>query len=236
MRGDPGADERLERGKAINLQIAAPHFDGLVLTPDRPLSYWRTLGRCTQARGFRHGTEVRGGCIVPTLGGGLCLLSNALFLAACDLGWTILERHGHTLEAAPPPDDVVWGLDATVFWPHVDLRVAPASGAARLEVKVRDNALIIRVHARVPLATRTRLLGVADVTYERDGMRFRANRVIRHVHDAPSGALLSRDVVASNRRRLLHTHDMRRNCLTCDESSCHARPREATLLSIRESA
>src|SRR5262245_10026368 len=48
----PGRDPILERGKWTNLAIAAPHFDGVGLSPDRPLSFWRTLGRPTAERGF----------------------------------------------------------------------------------------------------------------------------------------------------------------------------------------
>src|SRR5688500_8726165 len=44
-RTDPHADPQLEAGKRVNVALAAPAFDGLVLAPDRPLSFWRALGR-----------------------------------------------------------------------------------------------------------------------------------------------------------------------------------------------
>lgn len=224
-RADDGADPVLERGKRVNLRIAAPHFHGLTLSAQRPLSFWRALGRATARRGFRHGMELRGGCIVPTLGGGLCLLSNALFRMACELGWTILQRHGHTIEAVPD-DHPVWGLDATVFWPHVDLCIAPRAGRALLGVEVVGEALRIRVYSRSRLPHRVVLRSVGDVTYRRHGQPVRANCVTRELYDIDTGRLHARDVVANNRRRLLHTDEMRRNCLTCDESGCHARPRD----------
>jgi vancomycin resistance protein VanW len=225
-RTDPGTDLILDQGKRINVALAAPHFDGLVLSPDRPLSFWRALGRCTEARGFRLGMELRGGCIVPTLGGGLCRLSNALFRMACELGWIILERHGHTLEATPPaPDEPVWGLDATVLWPHVDLRVAPRQGTAVLGVRVIGDRLIIEAHGSEPARVRTELHSAGDVTYEQRGERVRANQVVRCLFDHDTGALLRRDVVAMNRRRLLYSHEQRRNCLSCNDVICLARPR-----------
>jgi vancomycin resistance protein VanW len=224
-RTDPGADPTLDQGKRINVALAAPHFDGLVLSPETPLSFWRTLGRCTAARGFRPGMELRGGCIVPTLGGGLCRLSNALFGMACELGWTIIERHGHTMEATPPlPDEPVWGLDATVLWPHVDLRVAPRHEALRLGVQVTGDHLIIQVHSTQPSPVRALLHDAGDVIYQHQGQRIRANQVVRRLFDRTTGALLSREVVAVNRRRLLHSQEQRRNCLSCAEDACLARP------------
>lgn len=222
-RTDPGADPVLEQGKRINLALAAPSFDGLVVAPDRPLSFWRALGRVTEARGFRHGMELRGGCIVPTIGGGLCALSNGLFRMACELGWDILERHGHTREAAPFDGDV-WGLDATVFWPHVDLRIAPPRGPVRLEVAVRGEALRLAVHAAEPLRARVELASEGDSVQADGSVRLRQNRVLRTIVDRDTGAV-HRDVVASNRKELVRVVDQRRNCLTCDEQACHARPR-----------
>jgi vancomycin resistance protein VanW len=222
-RTDPGADPVLEQGKRVNLALAAPSFDGLVLAPARPLSFWRALGRVTEARGFRHGMELRGGCIVPTLGGGLCALSNALFRMACELGWNILERHGHTREAAPF-DGQVWGLDATVFWPHVDLRIAPREGPVRLEVAVRGDVLRLSVHAAAPQRTRVELASAGDSVHAAGGVRLRQNQVLRTIVDRDTGAV-RRDVVASNRKELVRVDDQRRNCMTCDEQACHARPR-----------
>lgn len=227
-RADAGADPVLEAGKRVNLALAAPHFDGLVLAPGQVLSFWRVLGRATEAHGFRHGTEVREGCIVPTIGGGLCALSNALFRMACELGWDIVERHGHTREAAPS-EDRVWGLDATVFWPHVDLRIgprdAPGHGPVRLGMTVTGDVLRIRVDAAAPARARVVLESADDATRVEDGMRIRRNRVLRTIVDPATGGTVGRDVVAVNQRQLLHAAEQRRSCLTCGELACHARPR-----------
>src|SRR6185369_6496582 len=139
-RTDRFADPALEAGKRQNLQLAAPAFDGLVATPSRPISFWRTLGRATERRGFTWGMELRGGCVTPAIAGGLCLLSNALFEVAVRAGWQILERHGHSLEAIPPVPGRL-ALDATVAWPDVDLVIAPTSGAARLSVRIDGDQL-----------------------------------------------------------------------------------------------
>ncbi len=222
-RNDSAAHPTLEAGKLINLKLAAPHFDGLVLTPQHPLSFWRALGRISEARGFRAGMEVQAGCIVPALGGGLCLLSNALFELAAHLGWRILERHGHTREATPPRPGTLWGLDATVFWPYVDLCIAPATGRARLTVRVEDEVLHLAVDASEPLAYRVELESVEEQLVQQTPQRIRINRIRRRLLCPTTGRLLSRAVIADNRKALLHAEEQRRSCLTCGETSCHVR-------------
>src|ERR1041384_1083314 len=122
LRADGFAHPALEQGKRRNLELAVPYFDGLLVTPQGTLSFWRVLGRASESRGFSWGMELRGGCVTPAIGGGLCLLSNAIFELAVRSGWRIIERHGHSLEAMPPAAGTV-PLDATVAWPDVDLVV-----------------------------------------------------------------------------------------------------------------
>src|SRR5207253_5375208 len=91
------------------------------------------------------GMELRSGCAVPAIGGGLCLLSNALFALAVELGWHIVERHGHSIALGDPT-----ALDATVAFPHVDLRIGPRDGRAVLDVGVRGDLLIVGAHVDAP--------------------------------------------------------------------------------------
>jgi vancomycin resistance protein VanW len=213
-------DPLLEQGKRTNLALAAPHLDGLVTAPDLPLSFWRAVPRPTAARGYRLGMELRGGCVVPTAGGGLCLLSNALFAAAAGLGWRILERHGHTRTAGAAE------LDATVMWPHVDLRVAPRAGRARLEVRVRGGFLELAVHGDRPLAHHTEIHRLAGAEREEVTARgaVRVSAVRRIVRDAASGALIEDSLIAVDRKQVVPAALAARSCLTCDRSDCRARP------------
>jgi vancomycin resistance protein VanW len=212
------ADAVLEAGKQINIALAAPAFDGVLVSPSRPLSFWRALGRPTERAGFRAGVEILGGCLIPSIGGGLCLLSNALFAMAARLGWTILERHGHSAEVARRAPGDPWGLDATVLWPHLDLRVAPRTGRARLSVLVRGADLELAVDAAEPLAVEVSLVSDGDRTWTTGGERFRENRIVRVLAERDGGRVLGRDVVAWNLKRLPTAPEARRTCLTCDEA------------------
>lgn len=215
-----GFHPQLEAGKRRNLALAAPAFDGLLVTPDRPLSFWRALGRLTPELGYVPGASYADGCVVPAVGGGICLLSNALFAMASALGWTILERHGHTLDAAPAasgPDP--WGLDATVLWPYVDLRVAPREGAARLEVEVRGGALHVR--ARTEARTRARVvLQVVDDRRSRLGaVEIRENRIVRRL-ESDDLAAVTTEIIAENRKELRAPERAGRSCLDCGQTDC----------------
>lgn len=222
-RTDAAADPLLEEGKRANLALAAPAFDGLLVEPGSGLSFWRVLGRVTEADGYRWGLELRGGCLVPAIGGGLCLLTNALFELAVRLGWRIDERHGHSLEAVPPPAGEPWGLDAAVLWPYVDLRVTPVDAPVRLSVQVGGASLLVAAHAREPARSRSELVSLDDRVEEGWTARRRRNRLLRRVFRVSDGSLERSEIVAENGRRLLHDVEQRRTCRICTETGCRSR-------------
>ncbi|WP_162914320.1 VanW family protein [Taklimakanibacter lacteus] len=136
-----GAKERaLTAGKIHNLRCALRHLDGIEVEAGSLFSFWRQIGRATRARGFVRGRELREGCLIANVGGGLCQLSNALYEAAVGAGFEIVERHAHSRIVSG--SRAVAGRDATVFWNYVDLRFRSAR-AFRIEAVMRQGMLEI---------------------------------------------------------------------------------------------
>lgn len=232
-RTDAHATPLYEAGKRHNLALAAPAFDGVLLSPSSTLSFWRTLGEATAARGFRHGMELNGGCVVPAIGGGICLLSNTLFALAVETGCTIVERYGHSVSAVPLAEGEMWGLDATAFYPYIDLRVR-ATEPLRLGVHVEGDWLIVEARAAAPLAVRVELTAEADRRETIGADEFRMNRIRRRrfVGDA----LVGEEIVAENRKRMMVEEEAGRSCLTCGDEACHTRPKQDLPRLIAENA
>jgi vancomycin resistance protein YoaR len=146
--GDMRPQERgYQEGKVANLRRAAAALDGVLIPAGQVLSFWRQVGRPARDRGFVVGRMLQQGCLVPSVGGGLCQLSNALYQVARQSGCDIVERHAHSRLVAG--SDAVAGADATVAWNYVDLRIRPTQDV-RLEVTVDDEALIVRFTGAEP--------------------------------------------------------------------------------------
>lgn len=189
---DGRSDEfALVAGKVHNLRLACRAFDGVELPAGAVLSFWQQLGRITQSKGYVLGREVREGCVVPTLGGGICQLSNALATAAVRANMQLLERHGHTslieqANSALPPDHV----DATVLWKHIDLRIR-TQVACRLEVRMDATHLRVRL------------------------------RAIDSPADLSSAALPAKVIrLGKQRPQPTADQPVSRSCVTCNETAC----------------
>lgn len=139
---DAGAEWVLEAGKVENLRRAIRSLHGIEVGPGQVLSFWQQVGPPWQSRGYVEGREIREGCIVPAIAGGLCQLSNALYDAARRGGLEIVERHAHS--RVVPGSAAAAGRDATVMWNYVDLRVR-SDHAFRVEAELGPEALVLRL-------------------------------------------------------------------------------------------
>ena len=134
-------EQALLAGKIHNLRLAIKNLNGLEIPANAVFSFWKHIGKATRAKGYVAGRELREGCIIPNVGGGLCQLSNALYDAALKANFEIIERHAHTQIVRGSLAEQ--GRDATVFWNYVDLRFKSPE-AFRIEAKLDAENLVLR--------------------------------------------------------------------------------------------
>lgn len=138
-------ERSLVAGKIQNLRLAVAQIDGCEVAAGEVFSFWKNVGRANRRRGFVAGRELREGCIIPSVGGGLCQLSNALYDAALEANLEIVERHPHT--QVIPGSHAEEGRDATVFWNYIDLRFRSLR-PFNIEAKLSDGHLFVRFRGR----------------------------------------------------------------------------------------
>ena len=128
----------LTAGKIENLRIAVQKLNGLEVGANEVFSFWKHIGNPNFGQGYVIGREIREGCIVPTIAGGLCQLSNALYDAALRANFEIVERHKHTkvIKGSLAEKD----RDATVKWNYLDLRFK-SSFDFRIEIELTSDHL-----------------------------------------------------------------------------------------------
>lgn len=101
-----------------NIELAARAINGVVLRPGEEFSFNKIVGPRTLARGYRPAPSYLGPENPSTVGGGVCLMSSAVYQVALDAGCKIDQRvpHLRTIKTVPA------GLDATVWYGQADLR------------------------------------------------------------------------------------------------------------------
>ncbi len=130
----------LTAGKIENLRISAKKLNGLEVKANETFSFWKHIGNPNFGQGYVIGREIREGCIVPTIAGGLCQLSNALYDTALKANFYIVERHKHTkvIKGSLAEQD----RDATVKWNYIDLQFK-SNFDFRIEIELTADKLIV---------------------------------------------------------------------------------------------
>jgi vancomycin resistance protein YoaR len=105
--------------RAFNVEHGAARLDGTIILPGRIMSFNAIVGERSLEAGFREAPEIFEGEMVEGVGGGTCQVSSTLHAAAYHAGLEIIERYPHSR----PSSYIRMGLDATVSYPTVDLRI-----------------------------------------------------------------------------------------------------------------
>lgn len=112
-----------------NIQAAAARFHGVMVPPGEVFSMGQTMGDVSLESGFAEALIIYGGRTIKGVGGGVCQVSTTLFRGVFNIGLPVLERYPHAyrvsyyeMTASGGVDSRLAGLDATVYFPLVDLK------------------------------------------------------------------------------------------------------------------
>lgn len=102
-----------------NIEVAAEHFDGVVIPPNSLFSFNGIVRDVSSANGFEDSLVIWGDRTAVGVGGGVCQVSTTLFRTAYEGGFPIVQRynHGYIVDWYGEP-----GMDATIFTPTVDFQ------------------------------------------------------------------------------------------------------------------
>jgi len=134
-----GGDQQ-KRGK--NIDNAAQKLDGLVISPGETISFNQVVGERSEANGFYKSWEIFKGEMVEGMGGGTCQVASTFHAATFFGGLDVLERLPHSRPSAYIP----MGLDSTVVYPAVDLKVRnPHPFPVVVHAKTESNKLKVEI-------------------------------------------------------------------------------------------
>lgn len=140
--------EQARRG--TNIDVASAKLDGLILSPGEIISFNAVVGERSEAAGFKKSWEISKGEMVEGVGGGTCQVASTFHAASFFSGLEILERLPHSRPSAYIP----MGLDSTVVYPSVDLKMRnPHPFPVVVHARTSGNTLKVEILGRERPAT-----------------------------------------------------------------------------------
>lgn len=131
--------------RGANIDRASAKLDGLILAPGALVSFNAIVGERSEANGFQKSWEIFKGEMVEGVGGGTCQVASTFHAASVFGGIDILERLPHSRPSAYIP----MGLDSTVVYPSVDLKLKnPHPFPVVVHAKTVGNTLKVEILGR----------------------------------------------------------------------------------------
>lgn len=199
-------DPQLQHNKVVNLRLAIPGLQGLLIRPGETLSLWRRVGPPSAGRGYLPGVQLSQGRVTVGIGGGLCQLANLIHWMALHTPLELVERHHHSFDPFPDEGRVLpFGTGASLFYNYVDLRFRnPTDQTLQLLVWLDSSHLCgeIRAETTPPLAYH---VFETDHHFEQEGeRRLRCNRIWQRQVDRRSGAVVAERLLYANRSQVMY--------------------------------
>lgn len=109
----------IDSDRTYNLKVGADKLNGYILWPGQAFSFNAAVGDRTEKEGYRVAPVISGGELIDGLAGGMCQIASTLHAAAFFAGLEVLRTTPHSR----PSTYIPMGLDSTVVYPSVDLKL-----------------------------------------------------------------------------------------------------------------
>jgi vancomycin resistance protein YoaR len=173
------ADSGGQAGRGQNILRAAGGIDGVVIMPGEVISFNELVGPRSEDNGFALAGEIYKGEMRLGIGGGTCQVASTLHAAAYFGGLDVVQRSPHSR----PSGYIGIGLDATVAYPTVDLKLKnPYPFAVVVRALANKGTLTLEIHgADKPLKSEYTVATVGVRAYK---------RTVREAHWLPEGKVI----------------------------------------------
>ena len=114
----------LQENKAVNLSIAAPKIDRIIIKPGQTFSFWYLVKSCSAKKGYREGLTIFSDRPSSGIGGGLCQLTNLIHWMILHSDMDITEHHHHDqIDLFPDFHRTIpFGTGTSIMYNYLDYR------------------------------------------------------------------------------------------------------------------
>lgn len=200
-------DLQLQENKAVNLSLAAPRVNGILIRPGETFSFWKLVGKTSALKGYREGLTISRGKTEKGIGGGMCQFTNLIHWMVLHSPLLVKEMHHHDQYDLFPDygRKVPFGTGTSIMYNYLDYRfVNHTDQTFQLIVWVTDKYLCGELRCEEPLSL-SRHIVCEDEYFSREGkFVYRNGKVYRETYDKKTGELLHRELIRKNHAKVLY--------------------------------
>lgn len=205
-----GVDLRLQENKVTNIMLACNKVNGLIIHPEETFSFWKTVGKATQKKGYKEGLVISSKGLTSGYGGGLCQMANMIHWLVLNSPLEVTELHHHS--DALFPDErrrVPFGTGTSVSYNNIDYRFRNNTDQdVQILVWIEDGELLGELRSEREFPYRYKLIE-ENHHFKKEGDKYyRISQVYRLVIDRATNEVLNKELILDNHSAVLYDYSL----------------------------
>ncbi len=205
-----GVDLRLQENKVTNIMLACNKVNGLIIHPGETFSFWKTVGKATQKKGYKEGLVISSKGLTSGYGGGLCQMANMIHWLVLNSPLEVTELHHHS--DALFPDErrrVPFGTGTSVSYNNMDYRFRNNTDQdVQILVWIEDGELLGELRSEREFPYRYKLIE-ENHHFKKEGDKYyRISQVYRLVIDRATNEVLNKELILDNHSAVLYDYSL----------------------------
>lgn len=200
-------DMRLQENKAVNLSIAAPKINKILIRPGETFSFWYLVGNTTEKKGYKEGLTIFADHTEPGIGGGMCQMTNLIHWMVLHSDLKITEHHHHDgLDLFPDfQRKIPFGTGTSIMYNYLDYRFKNTTNRTyQLVIYTTPEYLCGELRADKPQRYKYHI-SAENVFFSREnGVVYRNGEVYRDKVDKVTGKHLEKKLIRLNHAKVLY--------------------------------
>lgn len=200
-------DMQLQENKAINLSIAAPKVNGVIIKPGEVFSFWKLVGKTKKSKGYKEGLTISKSNPSSGIGGGMCQFTNLIHWMVLHSPLEIIEHHHHDgVDLFPDFNrQIPFGTGTSVSYNYLDYRIKNNTDITfQLITYVTDTHLCGELRATKLLDVKYHIKLKDERFIRENGVVYREGEVYRECVDKKTGNVLSNECIRENHAKVMY--------------------------------
>jgi vancomycin resistance protein VanW len=197
----------LQENKAVNLSLAAPKVNGILIKPGETFSFWKLVGKCTVRKGYLDGLTIKSGEVCQGIGGGMCQFTNLIHWMILHSPLKIIEHHHHNrIDMFPDYGrQIPFGTGTSIMYNYLDYQfINNTEQTFELIVYIEDEYLCGELRSDRELEVTYHIYEQYQYFNKVDNDYYRNNEIYRATIDKNSGCVINKEFIIRNHSKVLY--------------------------------
>lgn len=194
-------DMRLQENKAVNLALASPKINKILIRPQEVFSFWKLVGDTNRQQGYQEGLTISNGRTTQGVGGGMCQMTNCIHWLILHSSMEISEHHHHDGYDLFPDFNrqIPFGTGTSIVYNYLDYRFKNTTDHTyQIILYTNEEYLCGELRCDANQEEKVHIHVEDEYFSEENGLVYRNGRVYRDCVDVRTGLINKHELLRVN--------------------------------------